>query len=297
MSASLVVRRAGRTRPGHVLGRLRGAFGVPSLRAGALLLGCLLLASVIVPLALPDPNHQDLATSLSPPLTGGHPLGSDQVGRDVLAWIASGIRTSVFVSLSVVLIAAVVGVTVGLVAGYKGGAVDNVLMRLVDLQLAVPPLLFFITAAAVLNASIGMLILLISVVSWVPYARLVRAHVLAERERAFVAAARLAGTRTAGIVLKHLLPSVTTVVVVLGSLQAGYVLLAEGGLSFLGFGIQPPATSLGYLIFQGKEVLATAWWVTAMPGLALVLLAIAFNTLGDGLREYFKLDVEEVRAR
>jgi peptide/nickel transport system permease protein len=253
------------------------------------------VASLIASASLPDPESQSLAGSLEGPGSPGHLLGSDQLGRDVLAWTAAGIRTSLFASCGVVLISAVVGTAIGLLSGYLGGWRDTVLMRIVDLQLAVPPLLIFIAVASSIRPTIFTIILLLSVVGWVPYARIVRSRTLAERERPFIAAARLSGTGVMRIVTRALVPAVMPLVVVYASLQAGYVLLWEAALSFLGFGVQPPRESLGYMIAQGKDLLATSWWITAIPGLGVVFLALAFNLIGDGLRDMFHLkDSDEV---
>ncbi|HZV75612.1 MAG TPA: ABC transporter permease [Conexibacter sp.] len=263
-----------------------------TLTAGVTLLAVLLLLSVVVALALPDPKTQHLIDAYAAPGTSGHPLGADGLGRDVLAWIGTGIRTSLLVGLAVAAIAATVGTVIGLVAGYWGGALDALLMRAVDLQLAVPPLLLFIAASAVLAANVVTLVLLIAVVGWVPYARLVRARVLSERGRAFIAAARLAGRSRAYILFRHLLPAASTSVVVIFSLQVGYVILWESALSFVGLGLQPPNISLGFMIASGRDELATAWWIATMPGLAIVLLVLAMNLIGDGLRDVFKFDTD-----
>jgi peptide/nickel transport system permease protein len=262
-----------------------------SLRLGALLLAALVLFSVIASFVLVDPNEQDLLAAYARPGSLDHPLGTDALGRDVLAWSADGIRTALAVSAGVVALSALIGVAVGLIAGFVGGLVDTVLMRLVDLQLAIPPLLLFIAASAVVATEMGSLILLLSVVGWVPYARLVRSEVLSERERAYVAAARLAGARLGRLLFVHLLPATATQIFVLASLQAGIVLLWESGLSFLGLGLQPPTPSLGFIISQGRSELVEAWWIVTFPGLTIVLLVLAFNLVGDGLRDAFNLDV------
>jgi peptide/nickel transport system permease protein len=266
---------------------------------GALRLGLLILAGTVAlglvgPLILADPNRQDLLSAYVAPGSAGHPLGTDLLGRDVLAWIASSVRTSFAVGLSVVAISALLGVLIGLVAGYAGGPVDAVLMRVVDLQLAIPPLLLFIAASAAVGRSAVTLVLLVSAVSWVPYARVVRTQVRVECRRASIAAARLAGVGHGRILGVHLLPAVWTLILVLASLQFGFVLLAEAGLSFVGLGIQPPSHSLGFLMAQGRTALAEAWWVVVCPGAMLGLLLVAANLIGDGLQELFGVDVELV---
>lgn len=276
----------------RVRGRAPGRHRSATLAAAAGLLAFLVGGSIVASLALPDPNAQELSDALAPPGAAGHLLGTDPLGRDVLAWIASGIRISLVVSITVVALSAVVGITVGLLAGYFGGVLDAGLMRLADLQLAVPPLLLFISASALVRPGLFNLIVLISVVSWVPYARLVRTTVVSERERAYIAAARLSGASHRRVLFTHLLRAVATLGLVIASLQAGYVLLWEASLSFLGLGIQPPLTSLGFIISQGRTVLQEAWWVVVCPGVVIALLVVAFNLLGDGLRDVFHADVD-----
>jgi len=263
-----------------------------SIRLGLLILGLLVTSAVVSHFLFGDPLNQDLSQAYSPPLTGGHLLGTDGLGRDIFGWVEAGIITGLEVSAGVVILSATVGTTIGLVAGYAGTVVDSLLMRFTDFQLAIPALPLFIAASAVVTGSLPVVILLISVVSWVPYSRLVRARVLVERERASISAARLAGTRSWRILLMHLLPAAATEVLVVASLQAGTVLLVESGLSFLGLGLQPPYTSLGFLIAEGRDYLVGGWWVITFPGLAVALLVLAFNLLGDGLRDVLHADVE-----
>ncbi|HZV74263.1 MAG TPA: ABC transporter permease [Conexibacter sp.] len=266
--------------------------GQTTLRLGLAILLAMMAVGVLGRVALPSADQQDLANAFAAPGSPGHLLGTDQLGRDVLAWISDGIWIALAVALGVVVISSVVGVAVGLCAGYFGGVADMLLMRLVDLSLAIPPLILFLAAAAVLRTSIVTLILLISAVSWLPYARLVRSVTLLERERGYVITARLAGASRTRILVGHLLPSVSTVVLVLASLQVGYVLLWESGLSFLGLGVRPPHHSLGYIIAQGRDSLQQAWWVVVLPGAALALLVLAANLIGDGLRDLIQQDVE-----
>jgi len=266
--------------------------GQATLRLGVLILLAMVALGALGTVVLPDAEQQDLASAFAAPGSEGHPLGTDQLGRDVLAWISDGIWVALAVSLSVVALSSVVGIAVGLCAGYFGGLPDALLMRLVDLSLAVPPLLLFLAAAAVVRTSMPSLILLISAVMWLPYARLVRGVVLVQREQGYVITARLAGASRTRILLGHLLPAVSTVALVLASLQAGYVLLWESGLSFLGLGIRPPQHSLGYIIAQGRATLEQAWWVVVFPGVALALLVLACNLIGDGLRDVIQQDVE-----
>jgi peptide/nickel transport system permease protein len=279
--------QVGKTRLGRSALSTVGQSG--SLVAGLLILFGMLLFSVVASVIGGNPASQDLSRVLAPPGTAGHLLGTDALGRDVLAWVGGGIRTSFIVALGVVTFSSVVGCSVGIMAGYRGGWADAVLMRIADIQLSVPPLPLFIAASVVVANSMLSLIVLISIVGWVPYARLCRARVLSNRQRGYVSAARLAGRRTPAIIGIHLLPDLTTEIAVLASLQAGVALLWEAGLSFLGLGLQPPYVSLGFLMSEGKEVLSQAWWVAAFPGIALALLVVGFNLTGDGIRDLFSL--------
>ncbi|GAA0730665.1 ABC transporter permease [Dactylosporangium roseum] len=271
--------------------RPKARAGRSSLRAGLGLAALITLLSVYAAIAMPDPNEQNLSDTSLPPMSPGHLLGTDLLGRDLLTWCLNGARTSVLIGACVVAISAVIGTALGAVAGYHGGWLDTVLMRLVDLQLAVPPLLIFLAAAMVIDASPASLVLLLSAVGWVPYARLVRVNVLVERERGYVAAARLAGRSRVSILLNHVVPTNAALVVTFASLHIGFVMLAEAALSFLGLGLRPPSPSLGYMIAQGREHLAGAWWIATVPGVMIIVLIVSANLIGDGLRDRFQLDV------
>jgi peptide/nickel transport system permease protein len=266
-----------------------------SLRIGLTIFGAALLLTVVGHFALPDPLHQDLTASLVAPGTDGHVLGTDPLGRDILAWIAASVPLSLMIAAATVCLSSLIGVSIGIAAGYMGGLVDGLLMRLVDLSLAIPPLLLFLAASAIVGTGTTKLILLVSAVSWVPYARIVRTQVQLERRRPSIAAARLAGLTRRRIIVRHVAPSVATFVLVLASLQAGYVFLWEASLSFVGLGVQPPQTSLGFLMAQGRLTLAAAWWVVVFPGVMLAALLLAANLVGDGLRDKFGVELEGVR--
>ena len=287
MTAGVASAPSRRLRP-----RLPAALSNSSIRRGLTILIVLVAAAIGAQFVLGDPLTQDLGSAYLAPFTKGHVLGTDGLGRDIFTWVLGGILTGLQVSAGVVAVSATLGTVIGLISGYSGGVVDTVLMRLTDFQLAIPPLPLFIAASAVVTGSLPVVIILISVVSWVPYSRLVRARVLVERERAYVSAARLAGTRSWRILLVHLLPAAATEITVVASLQAGTALLVESGLSFLGLGLQPPYTSLGFMISAGRENLVHAWWVTTFPGIAIVLLVLAFNLIGDGIRDAMHSEVE-----
>ena len=236
------------------------------------------------------PAHQDLDRSLARPGTGGHLLGTDALGRDVLAWVGGGIRTSLEVSLGVICLSGPIGALSGSSPGYAGGWLDSGLMRIADIQLSIPPLVLFIAASAALSEQPAELDRAAKHRRLGAVCSVCRARVLVQRERGYVLAARLAGRRRAAIALLHLLPGVRAEVTVLASLQAGVVLVWEAGLSFLGLGLQPPYVSLGFPHGRGKAgVISQAWWVAAFPGLALALLIVGFNLAGDGLRDYSAL--------
>ena len=286
------------------LGRTNGAWTAtrairrtPSLRLGVLLLSALLIVSFVVGVAGGDPNEQSLVESYAPPGADGHLLGTDPLGRDLLEWSAAGVRTALIVAVGTVGLSALFGTVIGALAGYAGGFVDSLTMRFADLQLAVPPLLLFIAASARFDAGLFSLILLLAIVSWVPYARVVRTITLATREKGFVAAARLAGVPLPRVIFVHMIPSALTSVVVLASLQTGYVFLWESSLSFLGLGLQPPDVSLGYMVAQGKDQLVQAWWISTLPGVVIVLLVLSFNLIGDGLRDAFDTDRREADSK
>lgn len=254
------------------------------LRVGIALFVVLVGGSFVAPLFLQNPLTQNLLAAYQPPGAVGHLLGTDPLGHDVLAWIAGGIRAGTEVSVGVLTLAGGIGVTVGLLAGYHGGAVDVLLMRLADLQLAIPALVLFVSASAVITPSMLSLIILISAVSWVPYARLVRSRVLSERERGYIAAAELAGASRRRVLIRHLARSCAATVVVFATLQVAQVFVIEASLSFLGLGLQPPATSLGVIIQQARSNLAGLWWCAVFPGAALLLIVLSANLIGDGLR-------------
>jgi peptide/nickel transport system permease protein len=263
----------------------------PSLRLGSILLVVLIGWAAYGSIAMVNPLQQDLSAAFRPPGAAGYPLGSDSLGRDLGSWIAHGILTSLVVALGVVGLSSAFGTSVGLIAGYVRG-MDSVVMRLADLQLAVPPLILFLAAAAVMSFNIPRLILLLAVVGWIPYARVCRAVALVERSKGYVEAAKLSHCSTARIMIVHLLPQTVSQIAVLASLQCGFALLWEAGLSFLGLGLQPPVISLGFQISAGANYLGIAWWITSLPGLALAVLILAFNSLGDGLNRVFNADIE-----
>jgi peptide/nickel transport system permease protein len=212
-------------------------------------------------------------------------LGSDRLGRDVLSRLLYGARISLAVGVLALALALTLGIAVGGIAGAAGGVIDLVLMRAVDAMLAFPALLLALVAAALFRSSLVTLVLILGGTAWMSVARLVRGEVLAVKERDFVLAARAAGQRPLAILWRHLLPNSMTPVAVDASLRIGDLILVEAALSFLGLGVQPPTPSWGSMIADGRDALGSAWWAAVFPGVAIALAVVAFNLLGDGLRD------------
>lgn len=286
-------RELGRSGPGHARGRspwatARRSFGRDALAVAglAVVVGLCLLALLTPFLAPLDPAFQGdlLAARLSGP-SPGHPLGTDQFARDVLSRMLYGARISLGIGFLAVGIAVAVGTLVGAVAGYLGGAVDAVLMRGVDLVMAFPRLVLLISVIALFQPGVGVIVVVLGLTLWPGTARLVRAEVLSLREREFVEAARALGYSRRRIVLRHLVPNALGPVVVAATLGIGNTIVLEAGLSFLGIGVQPPTPSWGTMVADGRNHLLDAWWLSTFPGLAIVLTVLAFNLVGDGLRD------------
>jgi len=258
----------------------------PAGRAGAILLLVITLSAIAGPWFLPDPLAQPdiLAGSLPPGL--GHPFGTDQLNRDVLARVVTGARVSLSVALLAVGLSVTIGAAVGLVSGYWGGVVDAGLMRLVDGALAIPRLFILLLVLATMErVPLPALIVLIGATGWFATSRLVRAEVLRIREENYVRAAEALGARRRHIILRHLLPNTMGPLLVAATLGVGDVILLEAGLSFLGLGVQPPTPSWGSMVLDSKEVLVSAPWEGIFPGLAIVITVLSANLVGDALRE------------
>ncbi|HRP47429.1 MAG TPA: ABC transporter permease [Trueperaceae bacterium] len=213
------------------------------------------------------------------------PLGTDQLGRDILSRVVVGTRVSLSIASLAVLISAVLGIAAGVIAGYFGGLIDSVIMRLVDVQLAFPLLLVIIALVALLGASIPILIVLLGLSGWAQYARLVRAETLAVKEREYVAASLALGNSSFGTIWRHVLPNISSTTIVIGTFELARVLLVESSISFLGLGVQPPTPSWGSMIADGRNYIYQGWWVSTIPGIAIVLAVMSFNFIGDGLRD------------
>ncbi|MGY3714611.1 ABC transporter permease [Sutcliffiella cohnii] len=241
-------------------------------------------------LAPHDPNKIDPANMLKPPVwaeegSSEFLLGTDNLGRDILSRIILGSQISLLVGISAVVLAGAIGVFVGLIAGYYGKFIDNVLMRIVDSFLAIPTILFALVILSVFGPSVTTLIIVLGVTNWVTYARLVRGEVLSIKEREFVKAAHSIGVRDSKIILKHLLPNVVSSFIVISTLSVATTIILEASLSFLGLGIQPPTISWGGILSDGRDYLATSWWLATFPGLAITITVLGIIFLGDWLRD------------
>ncbi len=250
-----------------------------------------LLAALFAPWLTPfDPLEQDINQRLKEPgwqTAAGriHMLGTDHLGRDILARVIFGSRIALVVGVSAVLISGVLGMAIGLVAGYFGGKVDDFFMRLADIQLAFPFILLAIAVIGVLGPNLRNIIIVIGVSSWVVYARVVRGEVLSIREREFVQAAIALGSRDGRVLVRHVLPNAFTPWLVVATLDMARVIVIVSALSFLGLGVQPPTPTWGGMLADGRVYLSTAWWLATFPGLAILVTVLGINLLGDGLRD------------
>lgn len=256
----------------------------------AIVVASVLIAAIAGWIAPHDPEAIDPINAELPPafLDDGnwaYPLGTDRLGRDVFSRILFGARLSLGVAAVALLIGGLVGTVLGLIAGYRGGWVDALVMRLADTFLAFPSILIALVLAVTVGPGFWIVALVLGLVLWARFARLVRGEVLSWKVRDFVALARVAGAGGPYIVLHHLLPNVVNSLVVLCTLQVGWAIVVEASLTFLGAGIPPPAPTWGGMVAEGLDFIETAWWISVMPGVAILLVVFAFNLVGDWLRD------------
>jgi len=252
---------------------------------GLVIIGLAAAGALAGPWVVPhDPNVQSLAERLSGP-SWSHPLGLDELGRDILARLLMGARVSLLVGLSVVSVSAIVGTLVGATAGYAGGRLDNVVGRLMDVLLAFPGILLAIALVAVLGPSLTNVVLALTVIGWVGYARLVRGQVLKVRELEYVHAARALGAPVWRVLWRHVIPATFPAITVQATIGMAGSIIAEASLSFLGLGVQPPTPSWGTMLDAGRAHLFDAPHLTIFPGIAIASLVLGFNFVGDGLRD------------
>lgn len=252
-----------------------------------LVIGSAILADFVAP---HDPYTQSIRARMKPPMTPAatgvlpHLLGTDQLGRDVLARLIYGARISLAVGIATALISGSVGVTLGLIAGFYRGRIDDLIMRLVDLQMSLPGLLLALFVLYALGPSFVNLILVMVITRWMVYCRITRGMMLSLRERPFVEAARALGCTDRRLIFLHMLPNLASPIIVLATLEIATMMLALAALDFLGLGIQPPASSWGLMLAQGRESITTAWWLVTFPGLAIMFTALSFNVLATWVR-------------
>jgi len=258
---------------------------------GLVVVALVLVAALGAPwLVAWDPIEQDITHRLAPPGSQDpagrvHVLGTDHLGRDILARIVFGARPALMVGFAAVAISGLLGMGVGLLSGYFGGRIDDVFMRLADIQLAFPFILLAIAVIGVLGPSLPVIIVVIGVSSWVVYARVVRSSVLSLREREFVQAALALGSRDGRVLLRHILPNALTPWLVVATADMARVIVIESALSFLGLGVQPPTPTWGGMLADGRVYISTAWWLATFPGLAILFTVLGINLFGDGLRD------------
>jgi len=257
---------------------------------GGVLLGLVVFASLLAPaLTAYDPLKPSFSQRLAPPWglggTRAHLLGTDNLGRDILARLLYGGRISLALAITAVAIAGLVGVVVGLAASWGGGKTDAVIMRVADLQLAFPVIMLAIAIVAVVGTKPLGLVGVLALSGWVLYARAIRAHVLTLGRLAYVEAATTLGASDLRIIVRHVLPNTVALILVIGSSQFATMVLLESGLSFLGMGIQAPRPSWGLMLAEGRDYLSNAWWLATAPGLMIALVVLGANLLGDGLRD------------
>jgi len=271
--------------------RRTSIFGQMTFVLPAAVLLLLVLVAIFAPLLAPyPPTKIEMTERLLPPafVEGGstaHLLGTDLIGRDVLSRVIYGARVSLSVSLLVIIITASFGTVLGIVAGYLGGRADAFLMRITDISLAFPAILIAILLAVILGPSFTTVVLAIAIIGWAPYARLIRGEALKLREADFVAQARIIGTSPVRIMTRHIFPNIINPLIIMVTLSVGFVILTEAILSYLGAGIPPPTPSWGNMVADGRNLIDTAWWISFWPGIAIGLVVLSGNFLGDWLRD------------
>ncbi|NUX54097.1 nickel transporter permease [Paraburkholderia youngii] len=268
--------------------RWRRFSGNPLSVFGLSILVLLMIVAVIGPWIAPhDPLRQVLSDRLLPPGSASHWLGTDQLGRDILSRIIYGSHLTLSIAILVVVVVVPIGLMIGTTAGFFGGWVDNVLMRVTDIALAFPKIVLALAFAAALGPGVFNAVIAISITAWPAYARLARAETLRLVQADFIHSARLLGASNLRILLRYIVPLCSSSVIVRATLDMAGIILTVAGLGFLGLGAQPPSPEWGFMVASGRNVLLDAWWVATVPGFAILLVSLAFNLLGDGLRDVF----------
>jgi peptide/nickel transport system permease protein len=266
------------------------AFRDPVVAIALAILALVIVAAVAGPWVTPfSPTAQNLANRLAPPFAPGDGvsvLGADALGRDILSRIIAGARVSLVVAAAAVFLSGVIGVVLGVIAGMSRGWLGALIMRVADIQFSIPYLILALALVAVVGPGLINIVIVLGVSGWVPYARTARAHVLQLRELEFIEASRSIGTSDFRIVLRHMLPHVLGVVGVIATIESARVIITEASLSFLGLGVPIGTATWGVMIADGRNYLGTAWWVSALPGLAIVITVVALNIVGDWLSDF-----------
>jgi peptide/nickel transport system permease protein len=279
--------RGGMTRRARIVRKL-------TLIIPVIILTIIVLVAIFAPLLAPyDPVKISLTDRLLPPFwaedgSTEHFLGTDKLGRDVLSRLIFGARISLSVSLLVILITSAIGTMLGIIGGYLGGRTEAFLMRITDISLSFPGILMAMLLAVSMGPSFTTVVLAVSILGWAPYARLIRGETLKLREADFVAQARVIGSSSIRIMLRHIFPNIVNSLIIIMTLQVGLLIITEASLSFLGVGIPPPSPSWGNMVNDGRNLIDTAWWISTFPGIAIALVVLSGNFLGDWLRD--KLD-------
>ncbi len=274
-----------------VLESVREVVKRPSALIGLLLLVLIVITSATFPLFYhTDPLAQDLLGRFTPPVwqasgSWDHPLGTDNLGRDVLSRLLFGSRISLLVGFTAVLVAEAVGILLGLISGYYGGKLDSFIMRIADIFMAYPFMLLTISVIAVLGPSIVNLIIVLGISDWVTYARTIRGSVLSLKRKEYVEASRAIGASHVVIIIRHIFPNVISPLLILGTLRVANIIIWESGLSYLGMGVPPPMPTWGRMLAEGRVYITEAWWLVTLPGLAIMFTILSINLLGDGLRD------------
>ena len=269
---------------------VRQLLSSPIAAIGALILVAFVVMAVFAPQLAPfDPTAPNLRARLAPPAWAGgleqHVLGTDHLGRDILSRLIYGSRIALLVGVAGVTLQALLGITLGTLAGYFGGRLDIGISRLIDTLIAIPNTILYLTVLGVFGPSLVGLVLVIGFIGWTTFARVVRAETLAVRNREFVEAARALGQRTPIVLLRHVLPSIMAPIIVVATLNVATVIILEAALSFLGFGVQPPTVTWGRMLADGRNYVATSWWLATFPGLTITVLCLSLIFLGDRLRD------------
>lgn len=294
---------ASKPRPGKLSSFFKALWKSKAGTIGLIIVLAVILMAVLAPVISPyDPAKTNAVERLKPPAwlekgSWDHPLGTDNLGRDILSRIIYGSQISLLIGICAVVVAGIIGLVLGLISGYYGGWIDKLIMRTVDAFLAIPNILFMLVVLAVMGPGLITLIFVLGATNWVTYARMVRGEVLSIKERDYVRAARSVGAKDVRIILTHILPNIASSFIVIATLNVATTIILEASLSFLGLGVQPPTVSWGGMLSDGREYLATSWWIATFPGIAITVTVLGIIFLGDWLRDTLDPRMKTSRAK